>query len=191
VTPDPKPTTRSRRARSRFHTESIDCAPTAPKVVVETMRETEFEKRRGISRIEIREGYVQVHVAGLQEPLMPSRLAILQAIRDAEISLDFLKLTTNGLSFLVTADQSGAVQATLEGQAPELSVRQDRRVVMVHAVNMRDEEGLIARIVAAAIASGAQLEHVGDMHDRMLIVTDGPGATLVSQAIRSRLGVEA
>lgn len=190
MTPDPIPTPKGRRARSRFHTESIDCAPTQPKVVVEAVRETEFEKRRGISRIEIREGYVQVHVAGLTEPLMTSRLAVLQVVRDAGISLDFLKLTTSGLSFLVTADQSDVVRQTLMDQAPEVAIRPDRRVVMVHAVNMRDEEGLIARIVAAAIASGAQLEHVGDMHDRMLIVTDGAGADLLSTAIRARLGVE-
>lgn len=41
---------------------------------------------------------------------------------------------------------------------------------MVHAVNIRDEEGLIAKIIKAAISTSAHVDHIGDMHDRLLMV---------------------
>lgn len=136
------------------------------------LAETEFEKRRGISRVEVREGYAQVHVNEMGEPLTQSRLRALEAASIASISLDFLKLTPAGMSFLVKENQAEAVEATLNGLGCPITVERGRHVVMVHAVNMRDEEGLIASIVLQAIKSGAAIGHVSDMHDRVLMVVD-------------------
>lgn len=141
--------------------------------------ETGFEKKRGISRVEIRDGYSQVHVSGLAEPLMQSRLAVLRAVADTGISLDFLKLTSDGLSFLIPKDRSQATETCLTAARYRFVLNEGRSIVLVHAVNMRDEEGLIARIVATAISVGATLDHLGDMHDRLLIVAnDGEAVAL-------------
>ena len=59
--------------------------------------ETDFEKQRGISRVEVRTGLTQVHVLDLSEPISKSRLRVLDAVSSAGISLDFLKLTPNGM----------------------------------------------------------------------------------------------
>jgi hypothetical protein len=64
-------------------------------------QQLEFEKPRGINRVEVRAGYAQAHVSDLPRPLTESRLAVLKAIAQAQISLDFLKLTQSGLSFLI------------------------------------------------------------------------------------------
>lgn len=132
--------------------------------------ETAFEKRRGISSVELRTGYAQVHVTGMQEPCMEHRLQALEDVSKAGISIDFLKLTPGGFSFVVREQDANALEAALHGRT--VALQQGQHVVMVHAVNMRDEEGLIASIVFQAIRSGAKLGHISDMHDRVLMVVD-------------------
>ena len=101
---------------------------------------------------------------------MEGRLAVLQCVADARVSIDFLKLTPSGLSFLIPEGQGSAVENALSGSDVHATVRPGRSIVLVHAVNMRDEEGLIARVVQEVIASGARMDHISDMHDRMLVV---------------------
>jgi aspartate kinase len=147
--------------------------------------ETDFEKQRGISRVEVRTGLTQVHVLDLKSPIAKSRLKVLDAVSSAGISLDFLKLTPTGLSFIVPADNTELISATLnkEGIANQLAT--GRGIVLVHAVNMRDEEGMIAGILRRVIETGITVDHASDMHDRILIVTDE------SQAERFKSVIEA
>ncbi len=143
---------------------------------------TEFEKPRGVSRVEVRRGYAQVHVTGLKEPLADTRLAVLRAIAEAAISLDFLKLTQSGVSFLIPEAATDAARSALEGAAVTAAIGTGASIVLVHAVNMRDEEGLVARLASIAIGSGAPIEHVADMHDRLLIVTEDSHADSMALA---------
>jgi aspartokinase len=149
--------------------------------------ETEFEKRRGISRVEVREGYAQVHVSDLSEPLTEARLAVLKAANAAGISLDFLKLTPDGMSFLVKEDEAEGIGKALASPGVSVSVERGRHVVMVHAVNMRDEEGLIASIVLQAIKSGAAVGHVSDMHDRVLMVVSKEDSSRLKKQLEGNL----
>lgn len=52
------------------------------------------------------------------------------------------------------------------------------------AVNMRDEEGLIASIVQQAITSGGKVSHLGDMHDRLLLVVESKDADKIADQFR-------
>jgi aspartate kinase len=133
--------------------------------------ETAFEKKRGISLVDVRPGYTQVHVSALMQPYATSRIRVLNSISSAEISLDFLKITPAGLSFIIPAAMTSDVERTLVATGYQFIIVPSRSIVTVHAVNMRDEEGLIASIVRKAIQSGIAVDHVTDMHDRMLIVT--------------------
>ena len=148
---------------------------------------TSFEKPRGVSRVEVRHGFAQVHVSGIVGDLMTERLAVLAAVADAGISLDFLKLTQSGLSFLVPQDKSSVVETALQPLELHFTVRDARSIVLVHAVNMRDEEGLIASIVRDTIASGARVDHIGDMHDRMLMVVGADDAERVAAFFENSL----
>lgn len=149
--------------------------------------ETAFEKRRGISRVETRTGFAQVHVSHLEEPLTEGRLRVLGAVADGGVSLDFLKLTQTGLSFLVPEGEAAAVEGALSSLGVRHMIRDNRHILLVHAVNMRDEEGLISRIVLEAIASGVRVDHVSDMHDRMLMVVDAADADRLRARIEERL----
>jgi aspartokinase len=156
-------------------------------LTVAQIQETAFEKRRGIGRVEIRDGFAQVHVSQLAEPLMESRIAILTLVNDAKISLDFLKLTQSGMSFLVKEEYAPTIDQILVSDQWVQSVTKGQSIVMIHAANMRDEEGLIASVVSVAIASGVGIDHLGDMHDQILIVTSADGARKMAEVIKTQL----
>lgn len=145
------------------------------------MVETEFERQRGVIETEIREGFALFEVDGLEEPLAESRTQALERIAKAKISIDFLKLTADGLSFVVNESLAPEVAQALQGL--HATHTPGRCVVSAWSPNLRDEEGLAARLVSAVIASGAVLDHVSDMHDRLLFLMDRSGAESALGAI--------
>ena len=149
--------------------------------------ETDFEKRRGISRVEVRSGFTQVHVTGLTEPIAKSRLAVLEQVSAAKVSLDFLKLTPTGLSFVIPSERTQEIQETFTAAKLQFQMVTDRSIVLVHAVNMRDEEGMVAGIVRRTISAGIAVDHVTDMHDRMLIILPNENATRLQQLIEKEV----
>ena len=149
--------------------------------------ETAFEKRRGISSVEIRPGYAQVHVSRLPHPVMEGRLEVLSAVAEAEISIDFLKMTPSGLSFVLAEGLAEAATTALSHLDVHFSIRENRHILLIHAVNMRDEEGLIARILLESIASGIRVDHVSDMHDRMLMVVKAEDSPTLKARIEEQL----
>lgn len=118
---------------------------------------------------------------------MEGRLAVLQRVADARVSIDFLKLTPSGLSFLIPESHCDAVASALKDCDVHTTVRPGRSIVLVHAVNIRDEEGLIARVVQEVIASGARMDHISDMHDRMLVVVHTEDADPLRRRLESNL----
>ena len=137
---------------------------------------TDFEKPRGISRVEVRQGYAQVQVRGLSGALAAERLRVLAAIAEAGVGIDFVKLTTSGIACVVSEEDAPRVEAALKPLAVQFAIARNRCILLVYAVNVRDEEGLIAGIVRRVIASGVAIDHLGDMHDRILLVMDAADA---------------
>lgn len=149
--------------------------------------ETAFEKRRGINHVELRTGLTQVHVLDLDAPVSSKRIDVLKAVADAGISLDFLKLTPNGMSFLVPADKTDLISATLTKANITNQLDTERSIVLIHAVNIRDEEGTIAGILRRVIDSGISIDHASDMHDRVLIVAEDSAAAKFKAIIEEDL----
>ena len=148
---------------------------------------TKFEKPRGVSAISIRHGYAQAHLSGWGKDRAAKRLETVRAITDAKISLDFVKLTPSGMSFLVPDAQSEALQGVLDRLGDHFSIRRPCSMVIAHAVNIRDEEGLVARIMKAAIDGGFLVQHISDMHDRALLVVDTAEAEQLAAHIEAEL----
>lgn len=160
---------------------------------VRSVTETEFEKPRGINKVEIRNGFVTVHITDLVDSpdqavdVAEARLRVLGIIGKAGISIDFLKLTENGLSFVAPESLKGQLESVLEETKARFGLRSGRCIVLAHAANMRDEEGLIARVVSEVIGTGVEIDHLGDMHDRVLLVMDASDGKKVAQRIEDRL----
>ncbi|MCU0315683.1 MAG: hypothetical protein MUC92_03730 [Fimbriimonadaceae bacterium] len=148
--------------------------------------ETEFEKARGIHLVEQRTGLSRVHVVNLAEPLMASRLNVLKMVAEAKVSIDFLKFTPDGITFIVSDTHTSTVEACLKALDVEHSILRDRSVVLAHAANLRDEEGLIAQLVSEAIDSVQEIDHLGDMHDRLLFVVKASHAPELTARIKER-----
>jgi aspartokinase len=159
----------------------------SPRTAPVLLRETAFEKKRGVSKIEVRRGFAQVHVSGITESLVSARLRALKAVGDIGVSIDFLKLTPSGLSFMVPERAADIVRSALEGAEMTADVHSGRSIVLVHAVNMRDEEGLISRVIQAVIGTGTAVDHVGDMHDRLLLVVKEEDAERVARRFEESL----
>ncbi|MBS1710294.1 MAG: hypothetical protein JSS71_01055 [Armatimonadetes bacterium] len=147
-----------------------------PSQIPLTHAETGFEKARGVNRVEIRPGFASARVGGLAGDVPSQRLAVLRAVYDAEISFDFLKFAADGMSFVVKEEVRGTLESVLASTGLEFEVRGGRAVLIVHAVNMRDEAGLVAKVVSQVIDSGATIEHLGEMHDRLLMLMGETGA---------------
>ena len=120
---------------------------------------------------------------------MRERLKVLDAVASVGISIDFLKLTPSGMSFVVPEQNGDVVDRALEPLGIHFSVRHDRSIVLVHAVSIRDEEGMIAGIVQTAIKNGIRIDHVGDMHDRMLLVVQKADADRLASKLSAASGI--
>ena len=151
------------------------------------MKTQEIENKPGVNRVEVRHGLAQANIYDLEPPVMDERLRVLQAVADAKISIDFLKLTENGLAFIVPDATASAVEQVLNSAGVKHRVWSGLSTVLVHAVNMRDEEGLIAGIVQQAVSGGGRLSHIGDMHDRLLLVVETEGADRIAEQFRTTL----
>ncbi|HXH60805.1 MAG TPA: hypothetical protein VNI20_05545 [Fimbriimonadaceae bacterium] len=149
--------------------------------------ETEFEKPRGVNRVDVRHGLARATVSGLKDPIMESRLDVLSKVREAGVSIDFVKFSNGSMSFVAAESDHKTLSKVLKGAPCKSEVEPGCCVVTVHAVNMQDEEGLVARIVGQVIASGEEVDHVGDMHDRLLFVTDKETGDRLVERLRKSL----
>ena len=163
--------------------ESVKIAIVEPSIQT---RETAFEKRRGVNSVELQSGFAQVHISRLVEPIQENRLLALRQLKEEGVCLFFLKLTPSGLSFLVREENVQKLNQRFQELDFTFSLNSGKSVVVVNAVNMRDEEGLLASILSQAIASGARIEHLGDMHDALCIAAIHEDAQKIADAIRSK-----
>jgi aspartokinase len=87
----------------------------------------------------------------------------------------------------LTRAEAEEVERALNAPDIKVTVQKGRDVVMVYAVNMRDEEGLIAGIVLQAIKSGAAISHISDMHDRVLMVVSKEDSMRLKEQLEGNL----
>lgn len=146
------------------------------------LSETEFEKARGVNLLKVRNGYTWfvVRLAGDAG----NRLDVLRHVAEAGVNVDFLKLQHEGVSFVVPRESEADCEAALQSAGYEHESAGNMAVLTVHAVNVQDEEGMVARIVSQTIRSGAEILHMSDMHDRVLLLLSESDA----QAAAAHLG---
>ena len=148
-------------------------------------KETVFEKKPGVHSVEIESGFSQVCIFGLSQSL--SRIQMLEYLAKNKINIDFLKLTIDGLSFIIKDQDYSKVESIFEELDCNCKISPNRSILVVHAVNLRDEEGLIAEILAMAVVLGVELDHVGDTHNKLLLVTSSEQTELLSEKIQKEL----
>lgn len=152
--------------------------------------ETQFEAQRGVSEVEVLHGFAQVHVPLGAGDIMQKRIHVLGILAENGISHKYLKLTQDGLAFIIREDQCEQVSTVLGNARIPFELNEGRSVVLVKAIGMWEERGMIASVLEAAIASGVHIDHVGDMHDRLFLVVQGELAEKTATNFRERLQVQ-
>lgn len=153
---------------------------------------TSFERRRGVTAIRVRSGVAHVQVTGLpRETLMSARIAGLDRISRAGAQIDFLKLTSDGFTFVLTDQDCSRALDTLKSSGFEASASSGRTIITVHCVNIRDESGIVAKIAETTTATGARIEQMGDSHDCILMVVESEAALRAAAGLRKAFGMEA
>ncbi len=148
--------------------------------------ETPIEIRRGVSRISVEPGYSVVHVSQMPDADREhDRLAVLRHFAQGFIGVRFPKFTPSGASFLLAEGDAARATGCLERTGFHFSVRDARSVVSIHAPSIREEPGLIARLVARLMASNVAIEHVSDAHDRLMAVVRTADADRLADGLAS------
>ncbi len=143
-----------------------------------------FDLPRGLGEPLVRDSYAQVLVSFPDHDAKNGRLEALKTIQSNGLSIDFLKFTHNGVSFVISADQAQRAAEVLAQIDADVKLSEGRSILLIPAVNMRDDEGLLALVLSEAIKTEAEILHIGDMHDRVLIVTDTAGANEIAHKVR-------
>lgn len=149
------------------------------------MENLKFEKPRGVSKITVRDGLVQVHITGWTQEIPSKRIDVLARLAKHNISIDFLKITPTGVSFVASESKAAEIEQILAPVHANITVKRGCSVVLAHAVNIRDEEGLIANILKLTIQEGYSIEHISDMHDCALLVLDSESAHSLAHKLKA------
>lgn len=145
--------------------------------------QTTFETARGISAVDAQKGFSLIVVRGIGDDR--ERLSeALEAIKNASLSADFLKVGAAQFSFLVKEEHQQAAVDALTAEGFDASHHRSKAVIKVSSPNVRDESGLMARICQIVLESGATIYNVGDMHDGVQVVVQSEKSDATCEALR-------
>jgi aspartate kinase len=150
--------------------------------------QTSFETERGISSVAVSHGFSLVIVSGISELEPKRRLDAFRILKDANVSLDFLKLSPTGFTFILAESDAEKAVGKLCEEGFEANCIPGRTIITVNAANIRDENGLVARIAQTIVRSNATIEQVGDMHSSVQVVVDQKISGAVEAALRDCIG---
>lgn len=160
-----------------------------------------FERERGVTEVQVTRGVAHVTVRlGKNDP-SGERLALLQALGAASISLFLIKLHPDAISFAVRpGEQDGAesrlgdaadrCEAVLRAQNADYVLLRDLGLVAVVAGAMRDLSGVMARIYEALVAAGVRVRQTGDAYNAVLCLVRGDEAERAADALRRAFALQ-
>lgn len=157
-----------------------------------------FERERGVTEVQVTRGIAHVTVRFPQGNLAGERLALLQALGAANISLFLIKLHPDAISFAVRSesrlrDGGKAVEdceAILRARGSDYTLLRDLSLVAVVAGAMRDLSGVMARIYEAMVESNVRVRQTGDAYNAVLCLVAGDEAERAADALRRTFALE-
>lgn len=131
-------------------------------------QETVFEPQRGITKVELDEGYVQVivYTDDINEAL--------DSLVEEGCSFHYLKLLSKEISFIVDEEHN---RWSLDEVIKNLSI------LKIHAANLREEDGLVAHILEIASRMDIEINHISDVHNCLTLVLDKIDAKKLCQEV--------
>jgi aspartokinase len=149
--------------------------------------DNQFEAPRGVTEVSVSPGFAQVKIHVGRQDVVAARIEALRVLAEAGISHKYLQLTPEGLALIIRDDQVFKTKEALAAAKVNFELNEKRSLVLVSAPGIWEEKGVIASIMEAAIRSGVEVDHVGDMHDRMYMVIAGDVAVEAADRFRAQL----
>lgn len=143
-----------------------------------------FERERGVTEIQVTRGLAHVTVQIPREHLGGERLALLQALAAASISVFLIKLHPGAVSFAVRADAIEPCETLLRGRDDDYALLRDLGLIAVVAGAMRDLSGVIARIYGALVDVGVRVQQTGDAYNAVILLVAGEETDRAADALR-------
>ncbi len=148
--------------------------------------QTPIDTPRGVQDVDLEEGYALVEVRGLPPwETSARRREALKAVESAGISIDLFKITHDGFSFVVPDSLAEKTHDALCQVGFQPNVLSDQAILLVATPNVRDADGLLARICSEVIMAGAEIQHLGDMHTGVMIVLKRKEAEYARERLRA------
>jgi aspartokinase len=149
-----------------------------------------FERERGVTEVQVTPGIAHVTVRFSPNTASEERLALLQALGAANISLFLIKLHPDAISFAVRPEprnQTSAVEgceSVLRARGCDYALLRDLGLVAVVAGAMRDLSGVMARIYEAMVTAGVGVRQTGDAYNAVLCLVAGQETERAAEALR-------
>jgi aspartokinase len=151
-----------------------------------------FEREPGVTAIHIENNMALVSVR-FPGDVTRNRLRLLQALAEAHVPVNQVKLLPEGLCFVISESYTLACRALLEPEQGEISVLGEMALISTMAGAMRDLSGVIARICEALLGATIPNRQVGDAYNAVLCLVPMKDAPRAVAALREQfaLGEEA
>jgi aspartate kinase len=136
-----------------------------------------FEREKGVYEVRITTGVAHAVVVVGQEADKTERvLGAFRKLAERGIPIFLIKLHSTAVSFAVAEGHVAGVESCLRDVARESRVRRDLALVTIIATSMRDLTGVMSSIADSLGRAGARLYGVGDSHNSVQCLVDGPHA---------------
>lgn len=159
-------------------TDTDPNAPPRPKV-----QPTYFERERGVTQIAVENAVALFTVRA------DSALVVLERLAEARVPINHVKLSTDGLSFVVSENHATACQAALKQANFIYTVQAELAIVRTVAGAMRDLSGVVARIYEALIGVDVSVRLVGDAYDSVFGLVAQADANKAESALRAQFEI--
>lgn len=149
-----------------------------------------FERERGVTEVQVTPGIAHVTVRFSPNTASEERLALLQALGAANISLFLIKLHPGAISFAVRPERGEGASAVegcesiLRARGCDYTLLRDLGLVAVVAGAMRDLSGVMARIYEAMVTAGVGVRQTGDAYNAVLCLVSGRETERAAEALR-------
>ena len=150
-----------------------------------------FERDRGVTEVHVTRGLAHVTARFSHQDLAAKRLALLQELAGAGISVFLVKLHPDAISFAVRSDAVDPCEALLSRQGLDYTLLRDLALVTIVAGAMRDLPGVMARIYGAMLAVEVRVQQTGDAYNAVLCLLAGDEAERAAGALRQTFSLAA
>ncbi|MCS7224483.1 MAG: ACT domain-containing protein [Armatimonadetes bacterium] len=149
--------------------------------------EAEFERKRGVTAVEVEEGLVHISVTLPQT--LAQRLGVFRALAGAGISVFLIKFHPDGIHFVLRDSFVEKAEKVLNGLGLPYVMTPNCATVSVLSSAMRDLPGVMAAIAQAVYEEGVDLLETGDSHDAVTLLVKQKDAQRVATALKKKFGL--